>query len=181
MTKATQYMPFPGGLGPIWECPSANMSLATIANGGLAPTTQPKPTGSAGGSSVSLPGAGGFFSYAMNIDLKRKSDGTTSWAYPGMPKMTAFRQPTDTVFMFDCVFDPVTEVVNSSPQYNSVNPANRQNSFASRHTKGGMINFLDGHNSYFKTSYIQSNPSSGGEGEPTLGDVIWDAPYRGAE
>ena len=44
--------------------------------------------------------------------------------------------------MFDCVFDPVTEVVNGSPQYNSVNPANRFKSFASRHNKGGIIDFL---------------------------------------
>ena len=80
--------------------------------------------------------------------------------------------------MFDFVFDPVTEVVNGSPQWNSVNPAGRQNSFASRHTKGGHINFFDGHGAYFKTSYIQANPSSGGEGEPLLSDVIWDPPYR---
>ena len=30
--KATQYMPFPGGKGPMWECPSASMSTATILN-----------------------------------------------------------------------------------------------------------------------------------------------------
>jgi prepilin-type processing-associated H-X9-DG protein len=80
--------------------------------------------------------------------------------------------------MYDCVFDPVTEVVNSQPTYNSVNPANRQNNFASRHNQGGNINFLDGHVAYFKTAYIQSNPSSGGTYEPLLGDVIWDMPYR---
>jgi prepilin-type processing-associated H-X9-DG protein len=80
------------------------------------------------------------------------------------------------------VFDPVTEVVNDSPKYNSVNPAARQKSFASRHNKGGVINFFDGHAFYFKTTYIQSNPTSGppGEGEPLLGDVIWDVPYRAA-
>jgi prepilin-type processing-associated H-X9-DG protein len=95
--------------------------------------------------------------------------------------MTAFRNPSATVFMFDQVFDPATEKVNNAPQYDSVNPAARQNSFASRHANGGVITFLDGHASYFKTTYIQSNPSSGGEGEPILPDVIWDAPYRGAE
>jgi prepilin-type N-terminal cleavage/methylation domain-containing protein/prepilin-type processing-associated H-X9-DG protein len=166
-TKATQYMPFPGGKGPIWECASANMSLGTVQN-----VLQPA-TGLAG------PGYGGFFSYDMNIDLKRTANGTLT--YPQMPKLTAFHQPTATVFMFDCVFDPVSEVVNSSPQYNSVNPANRQNSFASRHNQGGQVNFLDGHCAYFKTSYIQNNPSNGGYLEPLLPDVIWDAPYRGAE
>jgi prepilin-type N-terminal cleavage/methylation domain-containing protein/prepilin-type processing-associated H-X9-DG protein len=167
-TKAANYMPFPGNKGPIWECPAASMYLATVA-------------GTGSGTPLAGNGADGFFSYVMNIDLKKDpgdASGTTNLKYPQMPKMTVFRQPTATVFMYDCVFDPVTEVVNSSPQYNSVNPANRQNSFASRHNKGGNINFFDGHAAYFKTSYIQNNPSSGGEYEPLLPDVIWDAPYR---
>lgn len=165
-SKTTLYLPFPGSKGRIWECPSASMTANTVNN--------------------ILAGHGqyGFFSYDMNIDLKRLSDGTGTWSYPGMPKLTAFKQPTATVFLFDCVFDPVTEVVNGSPQYNSVNPANRQNSFASRHSKGGNIEFMDGHGAYFKTAYIQNQingtptSSSGGEGEPLLPDVIWDAPYR---
>ena len=161
--KAASYMPFPGNKGPIWECPAASMSLNTVA------------TILAGN------GADGFFSYVMNIDLKKDqsdSSGTTNLKYPVMPRMTTFRQPSAIVFMYDCVFDPITEVVNSQPKYNSVNPANRQNSFASRHNQGGNINFFDGHAAYFKTSYIQSNPSSGGEDEPLLGDVMWDVPYR---
>ncbi|HTV62983.1 MAG TPA: prepilin-type N-terminal cleavage/methylation domain-containing protein [Verrucomicrobiae bacterium] len=165
-TKATQYLPFPGGLGHIWECPSASMLLPTVAN------------------VLAGNGKDGFFSYVMNIDLKREANGVTAIPYlndPNMPKMTSFKQPTATVFMYDCVFDPATEIVNASPQYDSVNPANRQNSFASRHVYGGMINFLDGHVAYYKTAYIQNNPSDGGEGEPLLSDVIWDAPYRGAE
>ena len=163
-TKATQFMPFPGGKGPIWECPSASMTLATVS-GGLAGN-----------------GMDGFFSYDMNIDLKRQNDGTyvAAMPYPQMPKLTTLRQPSATVFMFDCVFDPATEVVNGSPQYNSVNPANRQNSFGYRHSQGGLINFLDGHANYFKLTYIQSNPSGGGESEPLLPDVIWDPPYRAA-
>ena len=158
-TKATLYMPFPGGKGPIWECPSASMTLATV--GGI----------------LAGNGEDGFFSYCMNIDIKRAADGQTAMPYPTMPKTTSLNA-SKTVFMFDMVFDPVTEVVNGSPQYNSVNPADRQNSFASRHSRGGQINFFDGHGAYFKTSYIQHNPSSGGEGEPLLSDVIWDPPYR---
>jgi prepilin-type N-terminal cleavage/methylation domain-containing protein len=170
--KATQYMPFPGGKGPIWECPSASMSIGTILNNKLAAADNSPRS--------DIPGYTGFFSYAMNIDLKRDGDGVTPLPYPIMPKITSFRNPSATVFMFDQVFDPVSEIVNAHPEYDSVNPAARQNSFASRHSKGGVINFLDSHAAYFKTAYIQNNgvPSSGGEGEPLLPDVIWDAPYR---
>lgn len=167
--KSTQYMPFPGGKGKIWECPSASMSLDTVANV-LAPAQNaPVPN---------MPGSAGFFSYTMNIDLKRGADGTTPLDWPRMPKISAIRQTSATVFMFDEVFDPITEKVNANPEFNSVNPAGRQRSFASRHEKGGVINFLDGHAAYFKTAYIQSNPSDGGYNEPLLPDVIWDAPYR---
>jgi prepilin-type N-terminal cleavage/methylation domain-containing protein/prepilin-type processing-associated H-X9-DG protein len=162
-TKYAGYMPFPGSKGPIWECPSASMALSTV--------------------NTVLVGNGqdGFFSYVMNIDLKRKPDGVSALSYPTMPSTSAFRQPSATVFMYDCVFDPVSEKVNDKPEYNSVNPANRQNSYASRHNGGGVINFLDGHVAYYKDTYVTSNPSSGGEGEPLNPDIIWDAPYRGAE
>lgn len=156
-------IPFPGGKGKIWECPAAYMTPATVQN------------------VLAGSGADGFFSFAMNIDLKKDpSDGSgiSNIAYPKMPKITSFKHPTATVFLFDCVFDPISEVVNGSPQYNSVNPANRQNSFASRHSKGGQISFFDGHAGFFKTSYIQNNPSTGGKNEPLLPDVIWDPPYR---
>jgi prepilin-type processing-associated H-X9-DG protein len=167
-SKAADNMPFPGSKGPIWECPSANMTPDTIQN--VLATADNSPNG--------IPGGTGFFSYAMNIDLKRGRDGINAVGYPLMPKMTSFKQPSASVFIFDIVFDPVTEVVNTAPQYNSVNPAGRQRSFASRHEKGGSINFLDGHVSYYKTSQLQDNPSTGGYNEPLLSDVIWDSPYR---
>src|SRR5579863_7982515 len=44
-TKSTLYMPFPGGLGRMWECASANMSLNTV------------------GSVLAGNGADGFFSF----------------------------------------------------------------------------------------------------------------------
>jgi len=168
-TKATTTMPFPGAQGAIWECPGASMALSTISSGLLSPAD-----------GAATPGQGGFFSYAMNIDLKRVNDGsyTKAMEYPQMPKMTSFQNPSAVVFMFDMVFDPITEIVNGSPQYDSVNPAGRQNSFASRHNSGGSINFFDGHAAYFKTTYIQNNPSTSGENEPILPDVIWDVPYR---
>ena len=178
--KTIEYMPFPGnGIGPFWECPSASMSLATVLGTGSgtalhAAENPPAPY---------TAGSAGFFSYVMNCDLKRSNgtadeDANNAYPYPQMPRMTSFRNTSATVFMFDQVFDPVTEVVNLHPEYNSVNPADRQNSVASRHNKGAILVFLDGHTSYFKTSYLQDNPSTGGEREPLLPDVIWDAPYR---
>lgn len=175
-------LPFPGnGLARLWECPSATMSAATIQNGGLAVAAN-NPNG--------LPGGAGFFSIDMNIDLKRTSDandpngsGTLPW--PTMPKVTALRNPAATVFMFDCVFDPVTEIVNGSPNYNSVDPANRFHSYASRHSKGGIINFIDGHAAYYLDQYVTNNynasASSSFQEEPLLPDIIWNPVYRGAE
>jgi prepilin-type N-terminal cleavage/methylation domain-containing protein/prepilin-type processing-associated H-X9-DG protein len=169
--KAASYMPFPGGKGPIWECASASMSLNTVENVNLLSPADNAPL-------AGLPGSAGFFSIAMNIDLKRGQDDNFTAIAPSLPKMTAFQKPSATVFMFDMVFDPITEKVNGSPQYNSVNPAGRQHSFAARHAGGGIINFLDGHASYFKDTYVTNNPSNGGENEPLLPDIIWDAPYR---
>ncbi|HTV40928.1 MAG TPA: type II secretion system protein [Candidatus Sulfotelmatobacter sp.] len=164
-TKAMQYMPFPGARGAIWECPSASMSVSTV-------TTL-----------LSGYGQDGFFSYDMNIDLKDQANGR--FPYPTMPKLTAMREPTAIVCMFDCVFDPLTENgVNGSPQYNSVNPANRQNSYAARHSLGGNINFLDGHAAYFKDSYVTNGNGSSSvpySYEPLLPDIIWNAAGRGAE
>ena len=149
----------------IWECPGSTMTTdqgLNIVSGG---------------------GAGGWWSYIMNIDLKTDPNVagfTTRLPWPRMPKLTSFRQPAAVVFMFDGIFNPVTEPQGnaSSSPFNSVNPAGRQNSYASRHSLGGDINFFDGHAAYFKTKYIQNNPSSGAHNEPLLPDVIWDVPYR---
>jgi len=173
--KSTKYMPFPGnGIGPIWECPSAKMSLDTVDN--ILHAADNSPNG--------VPGGTGFFCYVMNCDLKRSTGSggdegdINSFVYPNMSKVTSFAKPSATVFIYDQVFDPVTEVVNQHPEYNSVNPADRQNSVASRHDNGTILSFLDGHAYYFKTAYLQNNPSTGGYYEPLLPDVIWDAPYR---
>lgn len=163
-TDPTTKMPFPGDKGRMWECPAARM-------------TKGQAQGVVGG------GADGFFSYVMNIDLKKDpsdSGGSSNLPYPQMLKLTSFAKTSATVLLFDTVFNPVTEIVNGSPQYNSVNPANRQRSFAARHVAGGVINFIDGHASYYKDTYVTNNPSSGGENEPLLPDIIWDAPYRAA-
>ena len=148
-------IPFPGGKGKIWHCPSASMTVDQVQ---IVPNH----------------GAEGFFSYDMNIDLK-KLTASTDMDYPRMPKIGSLRLPSATVMLFDCVFNPSTEVVNGSPQYNSVNPANRWRSFASRHFSGGVINFIDGHAKYFKDRYV-TNGAAGNE--VRLGDIIWNDPYR---
>jgi prepilin-type N-terminal cleavage/methylation domain-containing protein len=155
----TLCIPFPGGKGRIWHCPSASMTKADVAK--------------VGG------GREGFFSYCMNIDLKRVKPGyanSDAATYPRMPKMGNFRNAAATVLLFDCVFNPSTEVVNNAPEFNSVNPANRWKSFAARHFKGGVLSFLDGHAKYFKDNYVITNAST----EIFHGDIIWNEPYRAA-
>jgi prepilin-type N-terminal cleavage/methylation domain-containing protein len=153
-------MPFPGsGNGSkIWECPSAMMTASDFASLNGNPSA----------------GAGGFFSFADNIDLKTKTSGGK---YPNwMPKLANIPKPTATVLMFDVVFNPVTEVVNGSPGWNSVNPANRYNSIGVRHDGGTVMNFCDGHAYYFKINSV-TNKTRFGEtstGEPKNPDIIWN-------
>ena len=144
-------LPFPGGNGKIWHCASAKMK--TPPSGG---------------------GRYGFFSFAMNIDLKKRTP-SVNFNYPDMPRLAAIPNPSATVLMFDNVFDPATEIVNASPQFNSVNPANRFRSFANRHEQGGNINFVDGHAAYFKASVVTNGA---GANEPLSPELIWNAPYR---
>jgi len=158
-------LPFPGGVGRMFECAGAEYTPDDF--------TQWDTAGN---------GQGGFFSYQMNLDLKRQKPGySTADSYPngGMPKLTNIPKPVDTVFLFDGVFSPTLEVVNGSPQFNSVNPANRWRSFASRHSKGGEIAFIEGHVGYYKTAKIQEGGTMTGTAqELPNGVVIWNPPYR---
>jgi prepilin-type N-terminal cleavage/methylation domain-containing protein len=151
MTK----LPFPGGKGKVWHCPSASMSAADVAI-------------------VTGGGAEGFFSYEMNIDLKKQT-ADMNITYPLMPKLAAFRKPSATVVFFDCAFNPRTEVVNSSPYFNSVNPAGRWRSFFARHSSSGTLGFLDGQAKIFSYRYV-TNGAGGYEARQP--DIIWNAPYR---
>ncbi len=145
-------LPFPGGKGKIWHCPAARMVASDGVSGG---------------------GRDGFFSLLMNIDLKRTATGT--YPYPSMPKLTGFKNPSVIVVQFDGVFNPKTEVVNGSPQFNSVNPANRWRNFAIRHNLGGNIGFLDGHSQFFKISAVTNGA---GSNEALNPNIVWNAPYR---
>ena len=156
-------VPFPGGPGKIWHCPSANMSAGELGM-------------------ISGAGRDGFFSYDMNVDLKRKTEGyvnADAYPYPQMPKLVNIPKTSATVFMFDVAFNPVTEVVNASPQFNSVNPANRWRSAAARHNLGGNINFLDGHAAFYKLAVITNSGVAGGATQERPGSpLIWNPVYR---
>jgi prepilin-type processing-associated H-X9-DG protein len=96
-----------------------------------------------------------------------------------MPKLINIKKPSSTVFMFDCAFNPVTEVVNSSPTFNSVNPANRWRSAASRHNVGANINFLDGHAQYYRINTVTNSGTMSGTAQETAGaPLIWHPLYR---
>ena len=166
----SQIVPFPGGVGKIYECTAAQMAGADF--GILDGTIPPGPPSPASGKD-------GFFSYAMNIDLKHSNYKYTSYyTYPEMPKITKIKRPTQTVFLFDMVFSPTMEVVNLSPQWNSVNPAGRWNSFASRHNKGGNVVFMEGHVEYFKTSVVQAGGQSSPTQEVPGSALIWSPAFR---
>jgi len=163
--KNSTILPFPGGAAKIFNCPAAQMLGSDF-----------------GQINTSGAGADGFFSYVMNIDLKRQTAGyanADAYPYPQMPKVTAIPRPVDTVFMFDAVFSPSLEVVNGSPAYNSVNPAQRWRNFASRHSLGGDINFVDGHVGYYKTSVVQAGGTMSGTAQEVPGSpLIWNPPFR---
>jgi prepilin-type N-terminal cleavage/methylation domain-containing protein/prepilin-type processing-associated H-X9-DG protein len=156
------YMPFAGDLpaspltpvaraGKIWECPSATMSSGDYGQ-------------------LQYGGANGFFSYADNIDLRQP----TSW--PNMTKLSVLPRPSQIVLMFDVVYNPVTEIVNGSPGFNSVNPANRFNSIGVRHQKGTVITFCDGHANYFKIDAVTNKAAYGQPigTEPANPNIWWN-------
>jgi len=154
----SQVMPFPGGRGRIWQCPSATMSLSDLQ-------------------AVSGGGINGFFSYVMNIDLK-KSTTSANFAYPRMPKVGNIRNPSSTVVLTDSVFNS-SEGFSAGNTFFSVNPAARWRAFPTRHSKlGGILTFADGHSSFFKQAYVKREQSSGNEWRNP--DVIWNVPYREA-
>jgi prepilin-type N-terminal cleavage/methylation domain-containing protein len=156
-------LPMPGGKGRIWHCPSAVMTQSDLA-------------------AVSSQGAEGVFSYIMNIDLKRATPGyanSDAYTYPRMPKLNAVPKSSATVLIFDTVCNPNSEVVNSSPQFNSVNPANRWRSFASRHNLGGVINFVDSHAEYIKLNVATNSGTMSGAAQEYAGaKLVWNPPYR---
>jgi prepilin-type N-terminal cleavage/methylation domain-containing protein/prepilin-type processing-associated H-X9-DG protein len=174
--------PFPGYRGsPIWNCPDASMSLqeATSAKGSA------------------IEGEGGYFSMVQNLDLRRVIGSATSATdlgedysstdlvngYPTTLKLTTLPKPispSKLVLFFDSAFSPKHEIVNGSPQYNSINPAVRFVSLANRHGGGAVINFADGHSKYYtrQAALGQSGPWTGSSIEPTNAEIMWNPAHR---
>jgi prepilin-type N-terminal cleavage/methylation domain-containing protein/prepilin-type processing-associated H-X9-DG protein len=180
------YMPFPGRAGSkMWFCPSAVMSDSDVA--AIAAGTYP-----------------GFFAYAQDLDLNKIVGSSTSGDLLGsepageatgvngtqvpavdvtMPKVSSLPKPSATVYMFDAAFNPLTENDGRSgdSSYNSIYPGIRFKTFASRHNKGGVITFCDGHDAYYKDAYITNGVTAAmwsAKTEPPNPDVIWDPAYR---
>ncbi len=149
--------PFPGGLGPLWHCPAARATRedAFLRNGAF-----------------------GFFSLAMNEDLKqlagaRSGTGRATFDYPQMPRLGEVPSPGTTVFQSDTAFSPTLEPFSGSPDRNGTSPASHSAAFAQRHSyRGGNLGFLDGHASFFKRSYITNGPLA--REEKHNPDVVWN-------
>src|SRR5438876_11658873 len=84
-------LPFPGGVGKIWHCPSCVSDQSDPFIGG---------------------GACGFFSYCMNIDLKATTPIGGSYGkipYPRMPKLSQIPNSSATVLLMEQAFSPTHE------------------------------------------------------------------------
>ena len=126
----------------------------------------------------------GVFSYAMNLDLKLKSDiknGVVgnSYAYPDMPKVSRVKHVEAAVLITEAAFSPTLEnYIPSDPTWavrNGIFPAARWDRFVKRHSAGGNIAFLDGHSKFFKWEYVYNpNPTPVPREEKSLPDVYWN-------
>jgi prepilin-type N-terminal cleavage/methylation domain-containing protein len=153
-------LPFPGGNGKVWHCPSAIGDRNDNFLQG---------------------GAFGFFSYVMNIDLKATTPIGTGYGklpYPTMPKLSSIPQSSATVLLTEAAFSPSRELYVSDPSRNGIFPCARSYRFSMRHNAaGGNLVFIDGHSAYFKRSYITNGaPDDSGpdRAEKRNPDVIWD-------
>jgi prepilin-type N-terminal cleavage/methylation domain-containing protein/prepilin-type processing-associated H-X9-DG protein len=149
-------LPFPGREGKLWHCPTAK---------------------AAGNDYFLRSGSFGFFSFAMNVDLKLLSsidNGVPGniQEYPNMPKVASVRNPASLVLLTEAAFSPMLEPYTPDPTRNGVLPAVRGERFATRHNeKGGNLVFIDGHTRYYRRSYITDG---NGPKEKFNPDVVWN-------
>ena len=152
-------MPFPGGQGRLWHCPTAR---------------------AAAGDNFLQNGAFGFFSYVMNLDLKLWSDIDrhavigNSFTYPTMPKLATLRFPSSTVLLTEYAFSPSIETHTSTPTRNGIFPAARWSYVPKRHNDRGTIVFIDGHSAIFKWKDVFNTAAPTGRKENFNPDVWWN-------
>lgn len=151
-----QELPFPGGVGKFWHCPAAR---------------------AASGDNFLRGGSFGFWSYVMNLDLKRTGPNISDrLPYPQMPRLGSLPRPTAVVLLVDAVFSPTLERYTSGgtdPDRNGIFPAARSERFTKRHNdQGGNLVFVDGHAAFFRRAYITNG--TGAALEKFNPDVIWN-------
>ncbi len=149
-------LPFPGGQGKFWHCPAAKAGS---------------------GDKFLKGGSFGFFSYVMNLDLKRIGPQTSDRLdYPNMPRLATFQNPAAVVLLLDTVFSPTLErymAGETSADRNGIFPAARSERFTRRHNDtGGNLVFVDGHAAFFRRAYITNG--TGAAREKFNPDVIWN-------
>ncbi|MBI3414321.1 MAG: prepilin-type N-terminal cleavage/methylation domain-containing protein [Verrucomicrobia bacterium] len=153
-------LPFPGGPARIWHCPGAK---------------------AAAGDRFLKGGAFGFFSYAMNVDLKLIStinNGVQGnmFEHPNMPRIGNVRNPAAVVLFVDAAFSPTLEGYTPNPERNGVFPAARSERFSKRHSQtGANLVFVDGHAKFYKRTFITSGTSA--RDERFNPGVIWNPNY----
>ena len=158
-----QKYPLPGNDDPaskMWYCPAAQISPSDWNAGGFLGN-----------------GKYGLFCYATDLDLKLKSDiqngvQGNGYYWPNTPKIANIHIPSAQVYMFETTFSPTLEGGRNSGTY----PSARWNYFPKRHSKGGVICFLDGHAAYYKYDYVYNpNPSDSNHREEKRNpDIYWD-------
>ena len=158
-----QKYPLPGNdtsAAKMWYCPAAQIANSDWTGGFLAN------------------GRYGIFCYAMDLDLKLNSDIShgiqgNGLYYPATRKMSDVHiHPSAQVFLFETTVSPKLEGGRNSGTY----PAARWDYFSKRHSKGGIIGFLDGHVSYYKYKYVyNTNPSDQNHRQELRNaDIYWN-------
>ena len=152
-------MPYPGGKGKIWHCPTAKAAAADAFLQG---------------------GQFGFWSYVMNLDLKLFADINAhgvvgnSFTHPNMPKLSALRHSSQQVLLAEVAFSPSLEAYTSTPARNGIFPAARWSYFSKRHNDRGTIVFTDGHSAIFPWKYVYNIAASTGRKEVFNADIWWN-------
>jgi len=156
--NAQAKLPFPGGVGKLWHCPTAKASP---------------------NDSFLQSGAFGFFSYVMNLDLKLRSTidngvQNNSFPYPNMPKLGNLRNASSVILLTEVAFSPTLENYTSTPTRNGIFPAARWSYFPKRHNSRGTLVFVDGHSQIFKWDYVYNRAAPTGRKEVFNSDIYWN-------